>query len=374
MTPQQFIAKWQAAQLTERSACQQHFLDLCELLGQPKPADVDSDGSWYTFEKGVRTTTDGQGFADVWMRGRFAWEYKGKRKDLKAAYQQLQKYREDLDNPPLLVVCDLDKFEIHTNFTGTTKRVFEFDLSGLDEPSNLDVLRKLFTEPEALRPGQTAQKLTEQVAAQFGQLADGIRQRGVAAQDAAHFLMKLIFCLFAEDIELLPDKLFKQVLAASKKEPAKLTKALKELFAAMSTGVDFWGKDILYFNGGLFADSHVLDLLPLEIALLQSVADCDWSSIEPSIFGTLFERTLDPDKRSQIGAHYTSREDIETLLNPVMMPRCAASGTRFARRARSCGRRLSRERAGRARSRRRSRRRGRSSTGCCWTSTSGWRM
>jgi hypothetical protein len=122
MTPQQFIAKWQAAQLKERSACQEHFLDLCELLGQPKPAAADPDGAWYTFEKGVRTTTDGNGFADVWMKDKFGWEYKGKRKDLKAAYQQLLQYREDLGNPPCLVVCDLDRFEIHTNFTSTAKK------------------------------------------------------------------------------------------------------------------------------------------------------------------------------------------------------------------------------------------------------------
>ena len=106
-----------AVTLSERSACQQHFLDLCELLGQPKPAEVDPDGTWYTFEKGVQTSEDKKGWADVWMRDHFAWEYKGKHKDLKAAYQQLQLYREALENPPLMVVCDMDRFEVHTNFT-----------------------------------------------------------------------------------------------------------------------------------------------------------------------------------------------------------------------------------------------------------------
>ena len=96
MTPQQFIAKWQRANLSERSACQQHFLDLCELLGQPKPAEADPEGTWYTFEKGVQKTQGGQGWADVWMRDHFGWEYKGKHKDLKAAYSQLLLYREDL--------------------------------------------------------------------------------------------------------------------------------------------------------------------------------------------------------------------------------------------------------------------------------------
>jgi len=74
-TPQEFIAKWKKAQLSERSAAQQHFLDLCELLGQPKPAAADPEGAWYTFERGAHKTDGGEGWADVWMKGKFAWEY-----------------------------------------------------------------------------------------------------------------------------------------------------------------------------------------------------------------------------------------------------------------------------------------------------------
>ena len=158
MTPQAFIAKWQKVNLSERSACQQHFLDLCELLDQPKPAAADPEGEWYTFEKGVKKTDGGDGWADVWMRGHFGWEYKRKHRDLKEAYSQLLLYREDLENPPLLVVCDMDRFQVHTNFTATAKRTYEFDLAGLAEPANLDVLRKLFTEPDALRPGSPARR------------------------------------------------------------------------------------------------------------------------------------------------------------------------------------------------------------------------
>ena len=130
MTPHEFIAKWQQVTLSERSACQQHFLDLCELLGQPKPAAADPEGAWYTFERGVTKTDGGAGWADVWMRNHFGWEYKGKHKDLAAAYQQLLKYREDLENPPLLVVCDMDRFEVHTNFTGTVKKTGVAILTG----------------------------------------------------------------------------------------------------------------------------------------------------------------------------------------------------------------------------------------------------
>src|SRR2546422_842187 len=152
-----------------------------EEIGHPRRlrAEVDSKGLWYTFEKGVAKTAGGKGFADVWQQGKFGWEYKGKHKSLTAAYQQLLQYREALENPPLLVVCDLNRFEVHTNFTGTAKRVYAFNLDGLAEPANLDVLRKLFTDPDALRPGQTTAAVTEEAAARFGALADGLRGRGV---------------------------------------------------------------------------------------------------------------------------------------------------------------------------------------------------
>ena len=122
MTPQEFIAKWKHVTLSERSAYQQHFLDLCELLQQPKPASADPQGAFYTFERGVTKTSGSDGWADVWMKGHFGWEYKGKKKDLKAAYDQLLLYRESLENPPLLVVCDLDRFEVHTNFPTPRRR------------------------------------------------------------------------------------------------------------------------------------------------------------------------------------------------------------------------------------------------------------
>jgi hypothetical protein len=101
--------------------------------------------------------------------------------------------------------------------------------------------------------------------------------------------------------------------------PARLSRLLKSLFECMAHGEPFGADDVLHFNGGLFADSDTLDLVPAEIDELLAAAHCDWSSVEPTIFGTLFERTLDPGKRAQIGAHYTSREDIETLLKPVLL-------------------------------------------------------
>src|SRR5438874_1631802 len=182
MNVSEFVAKWRKVELTERSASQQHFLDLCEVFDHPKPAQADPTGENFTFEKGALKHGGGHGWADVWKRGFFGWEYKGKHKDLVAAYDQLLKYREALENPPLLVVCDMDRFEIHTNFTAKPTVVFAFDLDHLAEPANLDILRKLFTDPKALEPGETVEAITQDVAERFSALADGMRIRRVPAE------------------------------------------------------------------------------------------------------------------------------------------------------------------------------------------------
>ena len=322
-----FIARWQGATLSERSAAQSHFIQLCEVLGQPQPTAADQTGSFYTFEKGVAKSGGGKGFADVWMRGHFAWEYKGKHKNLDAAYQQLLKYREDLENPPLLVVCDLNRFEVHTNYTGTAKQVYRFDLTdlagaGATEGSTvppLDVLRLLFTDPARLRPQQTTAQVTEAAAAEFSKLAERLRAQGVEPSSAAHFLMRLLFCLFAEDIGLLPDTLFTKLVERTRTRPEEFGRRLRQLFEAMASGGSFGSDDIPYFNGGLFADDRVLDLSSQDLTVLLHAAQLDWASIEPAIFGTLFERSLDPAKRAQLGAHYTSRDDIMLIVEPVLM-------------------------------------------------------
>ena len=109
MTPQDFITKWRQNELKERSASQSHFNDLCRLLGVPDPNTDDPKGEWFTFEKGASKTTGGEGWADVWRKDCFAWEYKGKAKDLDKAFAQLQQYAIALDNPPLLIVSDMDR-------------------------------------------------------------------------------------------------------------------------------------------------------------------------------------------------------------------------------------------------------------------------
>ncbi|WP_217155933.1 class I SAM-dependent DNA methyltransferase [Sphaerobacter thermophilus] len=319
MTPQQFIAKWAHASLKERAAAQQHFIDLCLLLGQPTPAQADAQGAWYTFEKGVTKAGGGDGWADVWMRGHFAWEYKSPGEDLAAAYKQLVLYAADLENPPLLVVCDIARYEIHTNFTGTKKQVYRFTNADLADPEVLGILRKVFTDPEALRPEITTESVTQEAAAKFASLAGSLTARGFAPERVARFLTRLLFCLFAEDIGLLPKGLFTRLLDVTRQRPDTFARQILILFETMRDGGIFGVEEIARFNGDLFADPDAIELTREELGLLAEAARLDWGSIEPAIFGTLFERGLDPAKRAQLGAHYTSRDDILRVVEPVVM-------------------------------------------------------
>ncbi len=315
----EFQAKWSNVTLTEKSASQSHFLDLCALFGVTPPVEADPTGAWFTFEKGATKASGGKGWADVWRKGFFAWEYKGHHADLAAAYRQLQLYRDDLESPPLLVVCDLDRFEVHTNFTDTAPDIYRFDLAGLSDPAHLRVLRAVFTDPTSLRPRRTPAAVTEDAARRFGALAGALHVQGVAPEAAAHFLVQLLFCLFAEDVGLLPKGLFGEVLAGSAKRPERFPERVGLLLGAMRDGGDFGAAELRRFNGGLFARVEPIALTGAELADLAAAAGLDWSSVEPAIFGTLFERSLDPGKRAQLGAHYTGRPDIERVVEPVLM-------------------------------------------------------
>jgi type II restriction/modification system DNA methylase subunit YeeA len=322
LTPAEFATKWLGSTRNERAASQEHFIDLCRMLGVLTPNEADPVGDTYAFEKGAEKTEGGDGFADVWKRGHFAWEYKGKRKDLTAAYRQLLQYREALENPPLLVVCDLDRFQVHTNFTNTPAVVYVFSLSDLlaDPKEPLRILRAVMERPEELRPGETRDELTAEAAKQFASLAERLRSRGHDPQVVAHFLNKLLFCMFAEDAGLLPAGILERLARAAEHDAEVFTAGLKELFGKMSTQGGLFGAErIHWFNGGLFDDDHVLPFTPKEIRLVVEVSDLDWSQVEPAIFGTLFERGLDPSKRSQLGAHYTDRASIMRLIEPVLL-------------------------------------------------------
>ena len=330
MTPNEFAQKWAATSLGEKQSYQAHFMDLCRLVSHETPAGdgKTAAGQAFQFEPTVQTGQGRHGFADVWLQDHFAIEYKapGKYKDLDGAYRQLLEYREALHNPPLLVVTDINNWEIHTNFPNTQKRVYAFSHGEIvSNPAVMGWLQDLFHAPQRLHPRFNSEQVTREAAQAFQLIADNMRDWDAEPQRIAFFLTKLVFCLFAEDIGLLPtaadslDGIFTHIIEQSRRKPSVFQQYVRNLFVAMNNGGEVLMQDIPYFNGTLFQVVTVEALSAEALDGLAKAAALDWSDIEPSIFGTLFERSLDPNKRSQLGAHYTSRDDILLIVEPVLM-------------------------------------------------------
>ena len=352
MTPEAFIAKWRNVEATERSASHSHFLDLCRVLEVDGPFDADPTGrERYGFEKQVTKPDGSTGYADVWKRDCFAWEYKGDRKNLVAAYSQLKGYADALENPPLLIVSDMKEIRIHTNFTNTPSVRHDIALAQMYSVEERRKLRWAFTDPERLRPADTRDRITTEAAADFAAIAQKLRDQKYDARRVAHFLNRIVFCLFVEDIGLLPDRVFADIIEEAIKRPDDFEPMLRDLFRAMREDRGRFGMiPIPWFNGGLFDDDDVLPLGFYEVRALADAAKRDWSYIDPSIFGTLFEKGLDPARRKEmanlfdatrpaddgpgpqlpglldspaadkgVGIHYTDPDTIMKLIEPVVL-------------------------------------------------------
>ena len=322
MTATEFIAQWgpggSSYDLNERQGAQPYFMQLCQLLGVPVPGSAGAGPGDYLFERDTLVLGAARGYADVFYRDHFAWENKAPGKNLDVALKQLLGYSLALASPPLLVVCDRLQIRIHTQFNGHPSEVHTVLLGELADPARRALLRRLWTDPESFRPQKTSRGITEAAAHSFATLAGLLRKRGHAPERVAHFLTQCLFCFFAEDVGLLPGRMFERMVASRQLTSERLTVGLQSLFAAMQGGGLFGADDIPWFNGGLFRTVDVPKLEILDITELRNAAALDWSAIDVSIFGTLFERGLDPAKRSQLGAHYTDPATIGRIVEPVV--------------------------------------------------------
>ncbi len=320
MTPEEFIARWQDNPLTERAGAQAWFDDLCDLLGVAKPRDADN----YCFERGARKSGGGDGWADVWMRGRFGWENKRPGRSLDAALKQLTDYFLELASPPLLVVSDRERIVIHTAFTGYPDEPREIPIGQLVDPEQRQILRWAFTDPEKLRPERSTAAITADAAGHFADLAAAMRRRGgdgqPNGQQVSHFLVQCLFCMFAEDEAVLPPGIFTDLLGHAGGDAARAARRIGRLFAAMrDPGGEYGDHDIPWFDGGLFKTIEIPPLTAADLAALHAAAaGMDWRAIDPTIFGTLFERGLDPAAGAPLGPHYTDTGTIAKLIDALI--------------------------------------------------------
>ena len=313
MTPQEFIQKWRNTTFGEKRAAQTWFNDLLKVVGHPDIIEVD-DQDRFTFEKFVPG-----GFADAYLEGCFGWEFKGTEAQLPGAFDQLLRYQVYLRTPPLLVVSSFQLIRVQTNFRDKETVVHDIPIAELGDPEQLRKLRDIFFDPGAFEPERTVEQVTRETARLFGRIAEDMERRGGGGERLARYLNQIVFCLYAEDAGLLRDNLFTEIVRRQFRNPDLFNGAVKNLFAQMANGGLFGSDEIKHFNGDLFNESDTVELSEVSLQRLVEAVDKNWRDIEPSIFGTLFEGVMDATKRSRLGAHYTSADDILLVVEPVVM-------------------------------------------------------
>lgn len=368
-----FIARWQGRTGGAERANYALFLtELCAVLGvePPQPASAEHAGNDYVFERAVsfKEAGDkiGHGRIDLYKRGHFVLEAKQSRQQggkkaiagqeelfepstaaagrrsanrnwdilMLNARRQAEDYARALPEshewPPFIIVCDVGHaFEIFADFTGKGRNYTQFPdrqgfrvfLEDLRDETVRERLRLIWTDPSALDPTRKAARATREVAERLATVTRLLEARGLDPEQVAQFLMRCLFTMFAEDVELLPKGSFQQVLEKCAAEPAKFKPMVSQLWAAMNTG-DFAfaiEAQVKRFNGEFFRNPVVLDLRREEIGELLMAAGKEWRDVEPAIFGSLLEGALNPRERSKLGAHYTPRAYVERLVIPTIM-------------------------------------------------------
>ena len=313
MTPVQFIDKWGDTRFGEKQAAQEWFIDLCRLVGHPTPVER-NDPENFTFEKHVPG-----GAADAYLANHFGWEFKRRAFQLPGAFNQLLRYQVHLRTPPLLVVSSFQLIRIQTNFPGKETVAHDIPVHELLLPAQFQKLRNIFFAPQEFEPDRTPETVTEETAQLFRDVVEEMERHDVASEDLARFLNQLIFCLYAEDTDLLPDKFFEGIASNYWGDPQLFNNFVKDLFEVMSVGGRFGINLIRHFDGDLFSSIKPVELSEPALLNLSLAVAKNWRNIEPSVFGTLFEGALDASKRSQLGAHYTSADDIMAVIEPVIM-------------------------------------------------------
>lgn len=194
-------------------------------------------------------------------------------------------------------------------------------MSRLSDPEVRETLRLAWIDPKALDPARRTARVTREIAEKLGRLAQSLEKSGHTAEAVATFLMRALFTMFAEDVELLPKDSFINLLKSLLGHTQQFVPMVEELWGRMKTGgfSTVLREKIVRFNGGLFENATALPVTEDQFDLLIEASKADWRDAEPAIFGTLLERALDPIERHKLGAHYTPRAYVERLVVPTIV-------------------------------------------------------
>ena len=373
MQVDEFIERWSRSGGSERSNFQTFANELCEALDLPKPdpAMAATRDNSYCFEHPVtfiHTGTQSPGFIDLYRAGHFVMEAKqgtgaavptddaqpallpdlpgptrkghgtrGTRRwddTMLRARAQADGYARAVSRqdgwPPFLLIVDVGHvIEVYADFSGQGQGYTQYPdgnryritMDDLRDAKIRERLRLIWTDPHALDPSKIAAQVTREVADRLAALGRSFEGQGHEPEAVARFLMRCLFTMFAEDVDLIPHHSFSDLLKRLRGHPEHAAPALKALWQTMNTGgfSATLTTDLKRFNGGLFKEADALPLSEMQLSLLIDAASRDWREVEPAIFGTLLERALDKRQRHKLGAHYTPRAYVERLVVPTIM-------------------------------------------------------
>lgn len=382
MDVETFIAKWQGVKGgAERANYAQFINDLCGALELPVPG-VATGGELadYQFEGPVKGGGAGgnTGAIDLYKRGHFILEAKqsrlseadkkqselfdvaasapaspsGARYDrlMRDALAQAKRYAVNLPGnhawPPFLIVCDVGRaFEIYFDWSGNGRgyghfpdqHSYRFDLHRIADAEVQGIFRAIWTNPASIDPRARSAEVSRGIAKRLADVSKWLEgtqrartaaatdsERSLAIEETALFLMRIVFCMFAEDVGLLPKDSFSGFLEKAVENEAAFEPELRNLWSVMGrAGGERYssaiGAEVRYFNGGLFASAQTYGLSNADRGELLEAAKADWTKVEPAIFGTLLEQALTPGERAKLGAHYTPRPYVERLVQATVM-------------------------------------------------------
>lgn len=314
-----FSARWQTT--TREEACAQPFvLDFIQVFTLNDPLKVGE------FEAKVARDEGRTGYIDYLWPKIIAVEMKSPGKDLKKAYEQLKDYVVHLPPkvmPALLLVCDFERFLLYDRASG--KKI----------SFKLKELRKHIRRFAALAGYEIARvpevwlEVNVNAAEKMATLHDALLACGYSGHNLELYLVRLLFCLFAEDTGIFPQDAFLDYILASGEDGSDLAGRLEKLFEVLDLPPGGRAKRPLlspvllqfqYIDGKLF--SEILPQAEFDAKMRQTLIQCakfDWSKISPAIFGSIFQGVMDKTKRRRLGAHYTNEENILKVINPLFM-------------------------------------------------------
>ena len=282
----------------------------------------------FTFELNVKKHGGGAGFVDLFWPGMLLVEQKSRGKDLDKAYAQATDYLAGIserDLPQIIIVSDFARFRVYDLTDCQPGRYTEFALADLHKHVRLFGFIAGY-KPQRIEPQNP---VNIKAAERMGELHDALKSAGYAGHPLEVLLVRLLFCLFADDTAIFqPAQAFRAFIEERTSEDGSdLGPRLAQLFQVLDTPEGQRSKNLdeqlaafPYVNGRLFAESlPIADFDADTRAALLKACALDWSAISPAIFGSLFQSIMDEKARRHLGAHYTSEENILKLIRPLFL-------------------------------------------------------